>query len=202
MATQTAYQKKLLDPRWQKKRLKILERDDWTCTVCGRIDRTLHVHHEEYFGDPWDISDNKLSTVCCVCHEEKHLPNETKKVVNIKANKKISKHAFLSELLNIRSFSDYNQNPKALPQHIKNMWNSREKVYHMTDEYFTYIYWGIDNQIKMDREHYLAESYDKINNECFDWNLVLIDDSEEFTISYLGMSKIDIKNKDYSLSDF
>ena len=26
------YKQKLKDPRWQKKRLKVLERDDWKCT--------------------------------------------------------------------------------------------------------------------------------------------------------------------------
>lgn len=78
MAT-TAYQKKLLDPRWQKKRLKILDRDNWSCTNCGSADRTLHVHHTNYKGDPWDIEDDDLKTLCYLCHEGEH--TETK-VVN------------------------------------------------------------------------------------------------------------------------
>lgn len=29
------YSQKLLDPRWQRKRLEILQRDDFTCQVCS-----------------------------------------------------------------------------------------------------------------------------------------------------------------------
>lgn len=65
----TPYQKKLLDPRWQKKRLKILERDNFACIMCKDDETTLHVHHNSYNGNPWDIEDNKLSTYCKFCHE-------------------------------------------------------------------------------------------------------------------------------------
>lgn len=71
--TLTPYQQKLLDPRWQKKRLEILERDNWTCTNCGRTDLNLQVHHEFYSGNPWDIDSSKLKTLCYVCHEGKHI---------------------------------------------------------------------------------------------------------------------------------
>lgn len=65
------YRQKLLDPRWQKKRLKILERDEFTCRMCGADDITLHVHHKRYrYGaDPWDITDDALVTLCEGCHE-------------------------------------------------------------------------------------------------------------------------------------
>lgn len=62
------YNQKLKDPRWQKKRLKILERDNFTCQYCQCIDETLHVHHFEYKGNPWDIDNKKLITVCERCH--------------------------------------------------------------------------------------------------------------------------------------
>jgi len=66
------YSEKLKDPRWQKKRLEILERDRWTCTVCQRSDLTLHVHHGYYEGrfDPWDYDNETLHTVCAVCHDQ------------------------------------------------------------------------------------------------------------------------------------
>lgn len=64
-----SYSDKLKDPRWQKKRLKILERDKWTCRLYQRDDKTLHIHHEKYKGNPWDIEDEYLKTVCCFCHE-------------------------------------------------------------------------------------------------------------------------------------
>lgn len=62
------YKEKLLDPRWQKKRLKILERDDWACQICEATEETLHVHHEEYHKEPWETPDNKLRTLCAGCH--------------------------------------------------------------------------------------------------------------------------------------
>ena len=51
----TTYSEKLKDPRWQKKRLEIFERDNWACKKCGDTDTTLHLHHLEYQNcDPWD----------------------------------------------------------------------------------------------------------------------------------------------------
>lgn len=62
------YQEKLKDPRWQKKRLEILERDEWACRSCGDKDNTLHVHHKKYHGNPWESPDNELITYCKDCH--------------------------------------------------------------------------------------------------------------------------------------
>jgi len=39
------YADKLKDPRWQKKRLKIMERANWECESCGDSEKTLHIHH-------------------------------------------------------------------------------------------------------------------------------------------------------------
>ncbi len=65
---QTAYSEKLQDPRWQKKRLQVLERDNFTCTLCSDSDSTLHVHHEKYYKNPWDVEMDDLKTICCDCH--------------------------------------------------------------------------------------------------------------------------------------
>lgn len=64
------YSEKLKDPRWQKKRLEILERDKWTCRACGEKDKTLHVHHIFYLPkkEPWDIPGGLLITFCERCH--------------------------------------------------------------------------------------------------------------------------------------
>lgn len=68
------YSEKLKDPRWQKKRLEVFERDNWTCKICGCKDKTLHVHHKFYFSDydtnPWDYDGLLLETLCKDCHEE------------------------------------------------------------------------------------------------------------------------------------
>ena len=64
------YAEQLKDPRWQKKRLKILERDYFMCTICLDDETTLHVHHLKYNKiAPWDIDDKYLTTLCEHCHE-------------------------------------------------------------------------------------------------------------------------------------
>ncbi len=65
------YAEKLKDPRWQKKRLKILELDNWTCRSCGCTDKTLNIHHAHYRfrADPWDYPEWDLITLCEGCHE-------------------------------------------------------------------------------------------------------------------------------------
>lgn len=70
--TKSAYSKLLLDPRWQKKRLEILNRDNWECQSCFDKEETLHVHHCYYEKDklPWEYENESLLTVCATCHEE------------------------------------------------------------------------------------------------------------------------------------
>ena len=58
----------LKDPRWQKKRLEILERDGWACKLCGDKESTLAVHHCGYHGKPWESPDEELETLCEKCH--------------------------------------------------------------------------------------------------------------------------------------
>lgn len=63
------YFEKLKDPRWQKKRLQIFERDKWACLCCDRKDETLCVHHLVYSAkEPWDEPDENLETLCEDCH--------------------------------------------------------------------------------------------------------------------------------------
>jgi 5-methylcytosine-specific restriction endonuclease McrA len=66
------YSEKLKDPRWQKKRLQILERDGWTCQDCWTTSKTLHVHHKFYIPntEPWDYDNAALVTKCETCHEK------------------------------------------------------------------------------------------------------------------------------------
>jgi len=64
------YLDKLKDPKWQKKRLLILQRDEFTCQNCFSDKETLHVHHLIYSdGSPWDIDDKHLITLCENCHK-------------------------------------------------------------------------------------------------------------------------------------
>jgi hypothetical protein len=76
--TKKSYKDKLLDPRWQKKRLQIFEKENFTCQYCGDKDSTLHVHHLHYRKNenPWDIEDSALLCVCSDCHELEHIDME------------------------------------------------------------------------------------------------------------------------------
>jgi hypothetical protein len=72
MATKT-YAEKLKDPRWQKKRLEILSRDEFSCQKCYDTENTLHVHHKRYnneYKDPWEYPNELLVTLCESCHAE------------------------------------------------------------------------------------------------------------------------------------
>lgn len=69
MAKDKTYAEKLRDPRWQKKRLEIFERDGWKCKYCGNADQELHVHHLTYNGNPWNVENYFLVTLCKECHE-------------------------------------------------------------------------------------------------------------------------------------
>jgi hypothetical protein len=71
MKQKLTYSEKLKDPRWQKKRLEILQRDNWTCQQCCDTESTLHVHHRRYLPgkEPWDIPNEYLVTLCESCHE-------------------------------------------------------------------------------------------------------------------------------------
>ena len=65
------YSELLKNPRWQRKRLAIFERDNWACQLCKSTTKTLAVHHTKYDGykEPWDYEDAELMTVCEECHE-------------------------------------------------------------------------------------------------------------------------------------
>lgn len=69
-----SYSEKLRDPRWQKKRLEIMQRDEFKCQECADTESTLHVHHARYLKhrDPWEYDDALLVTLCEACHGKLH----------------------------------------------------------------------------------------------------------------------------------
>ena len=59
------------DPRWQKKRLEIMQRDEFMCVSCQDNGSTLNVHHAvPYRKDtkPWEYEEHELITLCEDCH--------------------------------------------------------------------------------------------------------------------------------------
>lgn len=64
------YSELLKDPRWQKKRLEIFQRDNFMCRDCFSTEKTLCVHHILYESlNPWETSDKFLITLCEECHK-------------------------------------------------------------------------------------------------------------------------------------
>lgn len=76
-----SYSEKLKHPKWQKKRLDILNRDEFKCKQCGSEEDMLNIHHICYDGDPWNVSDDLLITLCESCHKI-----ETECLINSKLN--------------------------------------------------------------------------------------------------------------------
>jgi 5-methylcytosine-specific restriction endonuclease McrA len=73
------YKEQLKSPKWQKKRLEIMQRDNWKCVLCGMDDRQLQVHHKEYIKGfkAWEYPDILLITLCDICHYFEHQKKTT-----------------------------------------------------------------------------------------------------------------------------
>lgn len=69
----STYYELLQDPRWQRKRLEVLQRNDFRCEKCNAPDKTLHVHHKRYVKGwkPWEYPDHDLEGLCEDCHTER-----------------------------------------------------------------------------------------------------------------------------------
>jgi hypothetical protein len=67
-----SYADLLKDPRWQKKRLEVLEAAEWACAICDDKTKTLHVHHRRYRrgAKPWEYKLDELQSLCEKHHEE------------------------------------------------------------------------------------------------------------------------------------
>lgn len=70
-----SYPERLAEPKWQRKRLEILNRDNWTCQHCGDKTTQLEIHHLEYFEghQAWEYDDDSLITICHKCHGEENI---------------------------------------------------------------------------------------------------------------------------------
>jgi hypothetical protein len=66
----TTYAEKLKHPKWQKIRLRILQRADFECEDCGSAEKSLHIHHGYYERgrEPWDYPEESLHCLCEDCH--------------------------------------------------------------------------------------------------------------------------------------
>jgi hypothetical protein len=87
------YHEQLRDPRWQRKRLEILNAADFKCSDagCGNADNELNVHHSAYLrGVPvWEHPDELLHCLCCECHKERQAVEESLKIEMMKRLRKV-----------------------------------------------------------------------------------------------------------------
>lgn len=62
----------LKDPRWQRRRLEIFQRDDWSCRACLNMTESLAIHHKYYIPHllPWEYPNSMLITLCSECHND------------------------------------------------------------------------------------------------------------------------------------
>ena len=69
------YKEQIKSPQWQRRRLEIMQRDDFTCQICGCKDKALNVHHTAYEQGKliWEYPDDTLITLCESCHEYEHM---------------------------------------------------------------------------------------------------------------------------------
>ena len=72
--TKEEYRQERLDPRWQKRRLEIMQRDGFKCRDCESNKETLNVHHAYYVKGRrcWSYPDFALETLCHGCHNDRH----------------------------------------------------------------------------------------------------------------------------------
>ena len=68
------YKEQIKSPQWQKRRLEIFQKDDFTCQLCGNKDAPLNVHHLAYHKGRkiWEYEDWELITLCEKCHMSEH----------------------------------------------------------------------------------------------------------------------------------
>lgn len=103
----SAYAQKLLDPRWQRLRLEILNRDEWACQHCGNKEATLHVHHTyyEFRNDPWEYPTESLVSYCEGCHSlaEQTRAELRELIPTFSLNSQLSLRSILDYLVNIDS---------------------------------------------------------------------------------------------------
>jgi hypothetical protein len=67
----SVYSDKLRNPKWQRKRLEVMQRDNFTCCLCGDSETELQVHHKsyEYGKEPHDYPLDNFQTLCKYCHD-------------------------------------------------------------------------------------------------------------------------------------
>lgn len=72
------YHEQLKHPLWQKKRLEVMEANNFKCQNCGGKDEQLNVHHPFYKRGAmiWQYVKEELMCLCHECHKNEHAKDE------------------------------------------------------------------------------------------------------------------------------
>jgi len=136
------YQEKLKDPRWQKKRLEIMERDEFRCQYCGDDESTLNVHHYYYEKnkEPWDYNNDDLTTLCEDCHdsESNHRKEYEALLLETLKKKKIC-YDTIREIAYIFNETSYDFNFDPCLSAFKWWMFNNENLNFMYNKYFEYL---------------------------------------------------------------
>jgi hypothetical protein len=124
-----SYADQIKHPEWQKKRLEILNRDEFTCQQCGNKEQTLHVHHKHYnYGAKiWEYQAWELTTLCETCHSKTH----ENKDVNVEYPEEITH--LIEVIYNIAKCDTYYGNRKGKIEIIGNY-----EIYKLTNIFESY----------------------------------------------------------------
>jgi 5-methylcytosine-specific restriction endonuclease McrA len=88
------YWELLKDPRWQQMRLRVMEREGFTCQDCEDKTATLNVHHTYYEkgNAPWEYPEDSLHCLCETCHKRA----EAERILLLKAAGALSRERRLA----------------------------------------------------------------------------------------------------------
>ena len=117
------YSEQIKHPKWQKKRLEILERDEFRCTNCDSKDDTLHVHHYLYKKDRkiWEYNNKYLTTLCDECHSNWHTINDKIKEILCVDTTTLNEFYDIFNLIRNENLYQLSQINKLIKVYIKNI---------------------------------------------------------------------------------
>jgi len=115
-------------PEWQRKRLEILQRDNFLCCYCAHEGKTLHVHHRYYISkrNLWDYPNWAYVTLCDDCHklahEDPEIQDDWESAVQFLETKKVDQYQSMSsafrELAEAENTKDEEKTIKLMTQMI------------------------------------------------------------------------------------
>lgn len=96
------YLDQLKSPKWQKKRLDILNIRGFKCEKCKSEDEQLHVHHRFYIANrkAWEYDNDVFQVLCHICHEIEHKKEDINKRID-------SKWIYLIAQIELLTYDEY-----------------------------------------------------------------------------------------------